>query len=386
MMMNKDRIFTQEPTDLERNNLMVCYLSGQIPEAAWQEHLAVDPKLRELAAAKSPPLSALPVSGEIEREALAKTLYDENPDYMSTQFSGREKSEWDYGYDSPERRLAYRQADAVLAALRSHPQAPASGEVAREATAQAIMRAAGGDAIVCSIAYKLADAAIAAPPSQPASGGCKFCNGRRVYGSKDVKTGQRVEVECLWCDAAPVASGEGKLREALNINVIAEAIHKGRHIEGGVTYRPLAECSATDRQYCLRLARSVAAALSATASAVNPGPIEACANIAAAVAEHYEDCRRGDHVEHERFRAAGIAAREIETKIREIETSASKNKCHAPLETGQIMVPAKFIKFGSNSEGDYALFWVGADQLAYTIKELVARGIDVRALGWEGKL
>ncbi len=51
-----------------------------------------------------------PVRGD--REAIARAIYDLNPSMSSTQFSGPEPTHW--CYDTRQKRLAYKQADAIL--------------------------------------------------------------------------------------------------------------------------------------------------------------------------------------------------------------------------------------------------------------------------------
>lgn len=43
--------------DNKRTDLIACYRSGQIPEAAWQEHLRADPELRRMMNAQETPLA-----------------------------------------------------------------------------------------------------------------------------------------------------------------------------------------------------------------------------------------------------------------------------------------------------------------------------------------
>lgn len=52
--------------------------------------------------------------------------------------------------------------------------------------------------------------AVLATIPRPTTMACKFCNGRHVYESTDIKTGQRVEVECLFCtEPAPSTESGG---------------------------------------------------------------------------------------------------------------------------------------------------------------------------------
>jgi Lar family restriction alleviation protein len=52
------------------------------------------------------------------REVVARALYDLNPNWSSTQFSGPEVTYW--GYDTREKELAFKQADAILALSPGH--------------------------------------------------------------------------------------------------------------------------------------------------------------------------------------------------------------------------------------------------------------------------